>query len=113
MTHITIEKAGGTWSVRAGGAVIGESRNALELCEKDHAPVIYFPRADIATAFLDPSDHTTDCPFRGTASYHSIVTKSRTIENAAWSYETPPPGMEQIKGYLAFHADDLVAIERV
>lgn len=113
MTHITIEKAGGTWSVRAGGAVIGESQNALELCQEGHAPVIYFPRADIATAFLDSSAHTTDCPFKGTASYYSIVTKSRTIENAAWSYETPKSEMDQIKGYLAFHADDLVAIERV
>lgn len=113
MTHITIKKAGGTWSVRAGGAVLGESQNALELCEEGHEPVVYFPRADIATAFLDPSDHTSDCPLKGTASYYSIVTKSRTIDNAAWSYETPKPEMAQITGHLAFHADDLVAIERV
>ena len=85
MTKITIEPAGGTWSVRAGGAVIGESSNALQLHEDGHAAVIYFPRADIATAFLDASAHTTTCPHKGTASYYSIVTKSRTLENAAWS----------------------------
>ena len=48
---ITIRKAPGNWTVRAGGAVIGESSNALELSEGDLEPVIYFPRSDIAMAF--------------------------------------------------------------
>ena len=46
--HITIRKADGTWSVRAGGAVLGESTNALELSEGDYPPVIYLARAGIA-----------------------------------------------------------------
>ena len=50
--HITIRKAPGTWTVRAGGAVLGESDNALELSEGDYPFVIYFPRGDIAMAFL-------------------------------------------------------------
>ncbi|PVA11304.1 hypothetical protein DC366_06075 [Pelagivirga sediminicola] len=113
MTDITISEAAGTWTVRAGGAVIGESRNALELAEEGRAPVIYFPRADIAMAFLDPSAHSTVCPAKGTASYFSIVTKSRTIENAAWCYEAPNPEVDRIKGHLAFHTGDLIAVERV
>ncbi len=113
MTEISIEETTGTWTVRAGGAVIGESRHALELTEDGHAPVIYFPRADIATAFLDPSAHSTVCPAKGTASYFSIITKSRTIENAAWCYEAPNADMEQIKDHLAFHTGDLVTVERV
>ena len=31
--HIRIRKSGGTWTIRAGGAVLGESRKALELTE--------------------------------------------------------------------------------
>ena len=113
MTEITIKPATGTWSVRAGGAVIGESGKALELREDGHEPVIYFPRGDIATAFLDASSHSTHCPHKGDASYYSIVTKSRTIENAAWSYESPENGVSEIKNHLAFHTGDLVTIERV
>ncbi|MEI4261650.1 DUF427 domain-containing protein [Roseovarius sp. D0-M9] len=113
MTKITITPANGTWSIRAGGAVIGESGNALELVEDGHAPVVYFPRGDIATAFLDASERTTTCPHKGTASYYSIVTKSRTIENAAWSYESPKSDVAQIEGHLAFSTGDLVTIERV
>ena len=100
--RIRIRNAGGTWVVRVGGAVIGESSAALELEETGYDPVIYFPRADIAMAFLDASDKSTDCPHKGTASYFSIQTKSQTLENAAWSYEAPIEGAERIGGHLAF-----------
>lgn len=110
---ITITSAPGTWVVRAGGAVLGESKNALELVEGDYPSVIYFPRSDIAMAFLDASDHTSHCPWKGDASYFSIVTKSKTIENAAWSYETPGEDVARIKDHLAFYATDEVAVERV
>lgn len=110
---ITIRKADGNWSVRAGGAVLGESANALELTDGSLAPVIYFPREDIAMAFLDASTHKTHCPFKGDASYFSIVTKSRTIDNAVWSYENPIEAVERIKGYLAFEQSDVVTVERI
>lgn len=110
---ITIRKADGTWTVRAGGAVLGESQQALELTEGDRAPVIYFPRADIAMAFLDTTDHTTHCPHKGDASYFSIVTKSQTLKNAAWSYQTPLENVARIKDHLAFTNSDAVTVERV
>ncbi|MEQ9257844.1 MAG: DUF427 domain-containing protein [Roseovarius sp.] len=113
MTDIRVRKAEGTWTVRAGGAILGESRNALELTEGDYPYVIYFPREDIAMAFLDESDHRTHCPHKGDASYFDIVTKSTTLKNAAWSYETPKEGLERIKGHLAFYATDDVAVERI
>ena len=40
--HIKIREVPGTWVVRAGGAVLGESANALELSEGSMTPVIYF-----------------------------------------------------------------------
>ncbi|WP_296763492.1 DUF427 domain-containing protein [Sediminimonas sp.] len=110
---IRVRKAEGTWVVRAGGAVLGESRNALELDEEGLRPVIYFPRDDIAMAFLDDSDHRTHCPWKGDASYFSIVTKSRTLEDVAWSYEEPTEDAARIKGYLAFQPSDFVTVEQV
>ncbi|MCZ4366958.1 DUF427 domain-containing protein [Sulfitobacter dubius] len=111
--HITITPAQGTWVVRAGGAVLGETTGALELREGDHAPVIYFPRGDIAMAFLDGSDKTSQCPYKGDASYFSVVTKSRTLQDAVWSYEDPKADVAEIKGYLAFTPMDEIAIERI
>lgn len=112
-THIKIRKAPGNWSVRAGGAVLVESGNALELSEGDYPAVIYFPRSDIAMAFLDESAHSTHCPHKGDASYFSIVTKSTTLENAAWSYEDPKSDVSEIAGYIAFYPSDTVTIEEL
>ena len=111
--HIKITAAPGTWVVRAGGAVLGESTNVLELREGDYDPVIYFPREDIAMAFLDTSDKTTHCPHKGDATYFSVVTKSRTLQDAVWSYENPKQDVAEIKGYLAFDPREEIAIERV
>lgn len=112
-SKITIRKADGTWSVRAGGAVLGESSDALELSEGDFPSVIYFPRGDIAMAFLDSTDKTTHCPHKGDASYFSVVTKSTTLENVAWSYEDPSEDAARIKDHLAFYTDGQVTVEQI
>ncbi len=111
--HIKIRPAEGTWTVRAGGAVLGESANALELSEGDYPAVIYFPRDDIAMEFLDTSDKSTHCPHKGDASYFSIVTKSTVLQDAAWSYESPKGGVAEIAGHLAFYTSDKVAVEQI
>ena len=108
----TIEPAQGTIVIRTGDAVIAESRSALVLREEGHAPVYYLPRADIAMEFLDRSDKVTHCPHKGDATHYHIVGVGGSLENAAWSYEAPKPGAEQIAGYLAFYPDNL-AIEGI
>lgn len=112
-SHISIRPAHGKWSVRAGGAVIGESANALELIEGDYPPVIYFPKSDLAMAFLSRTDATSQCPFKGQATFYSITTKSQTIENMAWSYEDPKSDVAAIKDYVAFYNQDRVAVEQL
>ena len=112
-SHINVSKAIGTWVVRAGGAVLAESQNALELTEGSDEPVIYFPREDIAMDFLDASERVSHCPHKGDASYFSIVTKSTTIQDAALSYENPNEGFADIAGHLAFFGGEQVAVEQV
>lgn len=113
MNSIRIHKAEGTWVVRSGGAVLGESSQALELEEEGHSPVIYFPREDIAMAFLDPSSKTSHCPEKGDATYYSIVNKSSVSENVVWSYEAPTEAAAKIKGYLAFQRGDSIKVEQI
>lgn len=111
--YITIRKAAGKWSVRSGGAILGETTNALELLEGDLAPVIYFPRADIAMAFLDRTDKVTHCPHKGDATHFSIVNRSSVTKNAAWSYEAPIASVADIKEYVAFYPLDSVKVEQI
>jgi uncharacterized protein (DUF427 family) len=110
--HIKIRKAPGKWVVRAGGAVLGESENALELTEGDSRPTIYFPREDIGMAFLEKTDSSTKCPFKGTASYYTVSTAAGDIPDAGWSYEAPLPGAEPIASHIAFYTDR-VTVERL
>ena len=103
--HIKIRHAPGTYVIRADGAVIGESSRVLELTEGSHAPVIYVPREDVAMALLEPSARQSTCPWKGQASYYSIVTGCQTLTDAVWSYETPKDDVAQIAGHLAFYTD--------
>ncbi len=109
--YITITPATSTWVVRAKGAVIAETSNALVLAEGSYAPVVYFPRADVAMAFLEPSDTTSICPHKGTANYFTIQAKSGPVKDAVWSYEDPISGVESIAGYLGFDASQVTLEE--
>jgi uncharacterized protein (DUF427 family) len=111
--HITTRRAPGLWVVRAGGAVLGETDRAVELTEGDMPPVIYFPREDLAMAFLEPSGKTTHCPHKGDATYYTVAARSGPIPDAAWSYESPKPGARDITGHLAFHPGDRVQVEQL
>ncbi len=108
--HIKIRQAPGTYVIRADGAVIGESARALELIEGSSSPVIYVPREDVAMALLDASDRTSTCPWKGQASYYSIVTGARVLKDAVWSYETPKDDVAQIAGHLAFYTDRVTVV---
>jgi uncharacterized protein (DUF427 family) len=110
--HIKITPAAGTYVIRAGGAVLGETKRALELREGSYPAVIYVPREDMAMALLEKTDRSSTCPWKGAASYYSITTPDGPLVNAVWSYETPKDDVSAIAGHLAFYADR-VTVERV
>ncbi|MBP1804598.1 DUF427 domain-containing protein [Rubellimicrobium aerolatum] len=109
--HITIRLSDGTWTVRAGGAILAETTRGLELREGSYPPVVYIPREDVAMALFERSPTRTTCPHKGEASYYSFVGKSARIADAAWSYETPKDGVAPIAGHLAFYSNR-VTLER-
>ncbi|CAN5321100.1 hypothetical protein BH10PSE4_BH10PSE4_24540 [soil metagenome] len=82
---------------------IADSDDVLLLAEADYPVVRYFPRADVAMAFLQRTDKVTHCPYKGDATYYTITRDRQVIENAVWSYETPFPALSQIAGRLAFY----------
>lgn len=110
--EIKTRNAEGLWVVRAGGAVLGETRRAVELIEDGQKPVIYFPREDIAMAMLEPSATLTTCKAKGKAQHYSIHTKSTLIEDAGWSYEAPLDAASAIAGHIAFDKSK-VTVERL
>jgi len=85
------------------GHLIAETDAALTLKEASYHAVQYIPRQDAAMAFLTRTDHSTHCPYKGDASYFSVVRDGVIAENAVWSYESPFPAMTAIKDHLAFY----------
>lgn len=84
------------------GEVIADSREAIMLEESRYPPVYYLPRKDVKMDRLRRTAHSTHCPFKGDASYFSLVNGP---ENAVWSYEQPYDEMGVIKDLLAFYPD--------
>lgn len=92
--------------VRHGGQVIADTREALVLREASYPPVLYIPRRDADMALLERTDHSTYCPYKGDASYYSIVgTDGTPSVNAIWTYEAPHPAVAEIRDHLAFYPD--------
>ena len=108
---ITIEKTPQRVRVTVAGKTIADSRDALTLREASYSPVQYIPRKDVDFALLERTTHTSHCPYKGDASYYSIVPGGARSVNAVWSYETPNPSVAQIKEHVAFYPNRVDAIE--
>lgn len=80
--------------------------NGAVLAESDHTVVVegnhYFPPESLATEHFSASDHTTVCPWKGTASYHHIEVDGARNENAAWVYRAPKEAAAEIRDHVAF-----------
>jgi uncharacterized protein (DUF427 family) len=62
----------------------------------------YFPREAVEKRFLRPSDHTSNCPWKGTAHYYHVEVDGLKNANAAWYYPEPKPAAAEIKNRIAF-----------
>lgn len=86
------------------GLVIADTTSAYRVLETSQPPAYYLPPADLDLDRLRPTLSRTFCEWKGQASYWSVVTDTRVVEDAAWSYAAPTARFEAIAGYLAFYA---------
>ncbi len=93
--------------VTYNGHVIVDTKRALTLKEASYKPVLYVPREDAEMAFFTRTEHSTYCPYKGQASYFTLMMDGRFAENAVWTYETPYPAMEQIRNLVAFYPNQV------
>ena len=82
-----------TWN----GETIAES-NEFEIVEGN----VYFPRESVRDDVLRDSATHTVCPWKGTASYYTVVVNGKENPDAAWYYPEPKPAAANITGKVAF-----------
>lgn len=102
--------AGRHATATVGGRILAETDNALELREADYPAVLYFPRADVDMVVLEPTDHSTYCPYKGDCSYFTIAVDGDVLDNAVWSYESPYPAVAEIASHVAFYRDRVAVV---
>ena len=88
-----------------GGHLIADTTSALTLREAGHRPVHYIPIEDVDQSTLRRSATTTYCPYKGDASYYTIITADGDLTDAVWTYEEPYPEVAAIAGHVAFYTD--------
>ena len=80
-----------------GGKTIAESNDTV-VVEGNQ----YFPPDAVNKAFLSASNHTSICPWKGTAHYYHVEVDGIRNDNAAWFYPEPKPEAAEIGGRIAF-----------
>ena len=108
---ITIERNPARIVVSVAGRIVADTREALMVREAAYPAVQYIPRKDVDMALLQPTDHSTYCPYKGDCAYFSIPLGDERSTNAVWTYEAPYAPVVSIKDHLAFYPDRVDAIE--
>ena len=101
--QITIAPSTDRVVVRSGETTIADSQSTLVLRETNYAPVRYIPLADVDRSLLRRSDLSTYCPYKGDASYYSIIADEERGADAVWFYEQPYAAVAEIKDHVAFY----------
>jgi uncharacterized protein (DUF427 family) len=89
------------------GQILAES-DATVVVEGNH----YFPPASVRIDLFRESSRLTHCPWKGDASYLSIVVDGRVNPDAGWYYPNPTPEAAHIKDHVAFwHGVEIDGVE--
>jgi uncharacterized protein (DUF427 family) len=110
--RVDISPANRLVRVFAGDRQLAESKRALLVDEVRHDKVFYLPREDVQMTQLEATEHSTYCPFKGHASYFSVIPEAGDsnppdLSNSVWSYTDPYDECLELRDYLAFYTDRL------
>lgn len=82
------------------------SWNGVTIAESDDTVVVegnhYFPLESVDQTLIRPSSTTSQCGWKGTASYYTLVVGGKENPDAAWYYANPRSAAANIRGRVAF-----------
>ncbi|HYN35125.1 MAG TPA: DUF427 domain-containing protein, partial [Ilumatobacteraceae bacterium] len=93
VASVVLHMATATWN----GTIIAQSDDTV-VVESNH----YFPIDSVTKGVLVESDHTSVCPWKGTASYYSLEVDGQRNPDAVWYYPEPKAAAAEIEGRVAF-----------
>ena len=84
-------------TARWNGAVIAQSDDTV-VVERNH----YFPADSVDAGLLEDSATHSHCPWKGEASYKTLVVGGQRNTDAVWYYPAPKDAAKEIAGRYAF-----------
>lgn len=92
------------------GEVVAASSRPRLLFETGLPTRYYLPRQDVRMELLLPSDTTSQCPYKGIASYWSVRVGDTVLKDAAWTYQFPVPECPKIENLVCFFDERVDAV---
>ncbi len=89
--------------VRADNVLLAETKRALRVLETASPPTFYVPPADVRFEWLEASEESSACEWKGLARYWSVRLGDRFLENVAWDYPDPFPEYAALRDHLCFY----------
>lgn len=90
-----------------GDLEVARTQLAWAVRETAHPPSFYIPLTDVRRELLVPAGDGSFCEWKGPARYWHLVSGTRRVTKAAWSYPQPLQGAEPLANCIAFYAHDL------
>ncbi|HEV3295381.1 MAG TPA: DUF427 domain-containing protein [Streptosporangiaceae bacterium] len=102
-TRIDILASSRQVRVVVDGVTVAESGQPRILFETGLPPRFYLPLTDVRMDLLRPSEASSGCPYKGTASYWSVDTGQQVHRDLVWMYRYPLPESQKIAGLACFY----------
>lgn len=96
--------------IEVDGEIIADSTDVLRLEEDGHPARFYLPKSDVRMDKLEPTQETSQCPFKGKAHYFTLKVGDKKLENAVWAYDEPYEEHAALKDRVAFYEEQFPEI---
>jgi uncharacterized protein (DUF427 family) len=96
--------------VKVNGTIVADTTHPTLLFETGLPTRYYLPKTDVRLDLLEPSDLTTQCPYKGTANYHSVRTGDEVADDIVWYYAAPVHESATVAGLLSFYNEKVEII---
>ena len=89
-------------TVAIDGETVADTINSVMMLETGQPVRYYIPRQDVRMELMTATDRTAGSPYKGMAKFYHAQVNGKTLELAAWSYESPMPESAKIAGRICF-----------
>ncbi len=102
-TRVDILASSRNVRVVVDGVTVADSSSPRILYETSAPPRYYLPLTDVRMDLLQPSPTRSHCPYKGEASYWSVVVAGRRYDDLVWTYRSPFAESQKIAGLGSFY----------